>query len=252
MTADIASLEGLGGRFQLLRLQATERLGELPEFDLELFSPSVGEDLRACLGEFVCVSVPKCDGELRYFNGIIIQISRIGAYARGEKIRAKISTRLWLATRNRECRIFEGMSVPDIVTEILTARQLIVAAERLDSARYQPWDYLVQYRESDFDFISRILAHEGIYYYFRYLETSHELVLADSMASHDAIAQYDVLPIIPASNRTHNRDRITGISQQFSSRGAKSTLQAHDFRLRYGTDLVVHGLKTPGLHHGRR
>ena len=86
---------------------------------------------------------------------------------------------LWFLTRTSDCRIFQEKTVPDIIKEIFRDHGFTDFEERL-SGSYRTWVYCVQYRETDFNFVSRLMEQEGIYYYFKHENGKHTLVLADS------------------------------------------------------------------------
>ena len=100
---------------------------------------------------------------------------------------------LWLLSRTSDCRVFQEMTVPDIVKAVFEDHP--VARFQFNLLRpYRTWTYCVQYRESDFNFVARLLEHEGIYWYFTHDESGHKLVLCDSASAHDAAPGCESLP----------------------------------------------------------
>ena len=78
---------------------------------------------------------------------------------------------------------------------------------------YAPWLYCVQYRESDFNFVSRLMEDEGIYYFFKHEEGRHTMVLADSISAHTAAPDSAEIPFIdpePCAIRTRTHQRVVG------------------------------------------
>ena len=86
----------------------------------------------------------------------------------------------WLLTRKTQSRTFQHKNVPDILKKVLKG----IPAKFEIQGNFQPRDYCVQYRESDFAFASRIMEEEGIYYFFRHADGSHEMVVANTPAGH--------------------------------------------------------------------
>src|SRR3989442_1342636 len=101
--------------------------------------------------------------------------------------KARLSPWLWLATRKSDFRIFQNQTVPDIIEQVLGVYGHPL--QRKLTRAYRSWDYCVQYNESDCDFVSRLMEHEGIYYHFAHAMGEHTLVLCD-----DIIASHSVLP----------------------------------------------------------
>ena len=102
---------------------------------------------------------------------------------------------LWFLTRTADCRIFQDMTVRT------SSRRCSRIIRRADfkfelTGTYRKWTYCVQYRETDFNFVSRLMEQEGIYYYFRHTDGHHTLVLTDSTSKHTPIAGYETLPFI--------------------------------------------------------
>jgi len=100
------------------------------------------------------------------------------------------------------------MSVPDIVKAILREHGVSDFRENL-SGSYPPQEFTVQYRESDFDFISRLMEREGIYYYFEHHADRHTLVFADNYSAHEPMPGYESLPYYPKQEAgRRERDHI--------------------------------------------
>lgn len=167
-------------------MTAVERISDLFEFDLELMTEKAPIEIDGLLGTNMTVRV-NTDGATRYYNGYVASLSLSGERGGYAVYHATLRPWLWFLTRNRDCRIFQGLSVPDIVQEVLRDHHFTDLSLRL-SGSYLPWEYCVQYQESDFDFISRLLEHEGIYYYFTHRNGAHTLVLGDGQQAHDALA----------------------------------------------------------------
>jgi len=106
----------------------------------------------------------------------------------------------WLATRRRDCRIYRSMSVPQIVKSVLADAGYADVKLSL-SGSYAPRDYCVQYRESSFDFISRLMEQEGIYYFFTHADGVHTMVLADALGAHSPVGGFEQIPYAPPTER---------------------------------------------------
>jgi type VI secretion system secreted protein VgrG len=91
----------------------------------------------------------------------------------------------WLLTRRAQSRIFQQITVPDILRKVLEGLDVVYEIQGTFPKR----DYCVQYRETDFNFASRLMEEEGIYYFFKHLDGGHKMVLANSPQSHPDLAE---------------------------------------------------------------
>src|SRR5208282_303386 len=97
---------------------------------------------------------------------------------------------LGFLTRTSDCRIFQEKSVPDILEEVFKGHGFNDYQLNL-SASHSQREYCVQYRETDFNFVSRLMEQEGIYYFFEHQEDKHTMVLADSISAHNPFPGYE-------------------------------------------------------------
>ncbi len=187
----------LGEDVLLLRsMTATERLGSPFEYQLTLLSARI--DIRAddLLGTSATATLQLPGGERRFYNGYVNRFSHIGWERNFALYRATLVPWLWFLSRTADCRIFQKRTVPDIVKEIFRDLGFTDFEERL-SGSYRQWVYCVQYRETDLSFVSRLLEHEGIYFFFEHVDGKHTLVLADSYSAHSPAAGYEKVPYYP-------------------------------------------------------
>jgi type VI secretion system secreted protein VgrG len=176
------------------RVRATEELGRLFSYELELLSPDPNLKLADLLGDKMTIVLHLPEGE-RFFNGICSRIGQAGALGRMTRYHATLRPFLWLLTRTSDSKIFKKASVPDIVKDVIGKLGVGQVEEKLQTG-YLAREYTVQYRESSFDFLSRLMEEEGIYYYFRHEKSQHVMVLCDDRASHKAVSGYDKIPFI--------------------------------------------------------
>jgi type VI secretion system secreted protein VgrG len=111
---------------------------------------------------------------------------------------------LWFLTRTSDCRIFQNKKVPDIIKEIFQENGFSDFEDKLTGS-YREWEYCVQYRETDFNFVSRLMEQEGIYYHFTHVDGKHTLVLCDGYSSHTPLAAYTEIPYLPLSEQGGTR-----------------------------------------------
>lgn len=172
----------------VLRLEGKEQLGMLPEWHVDLVSDvsllGVREEIPMSdlVGHRATITI--AHGAERHINGYITEAQRGERRGRFNAYRITMRPWLWFATRNRNSRVFQSMTVEDIVSEVLETYSADYTFNCSETG-YPTLDYCVQYNESDFDFISRLLEESGIYYYFTHTGDTHTLVLVDGMGGHE-------------------------------------------------------------------
>src|SRR5688572_11116054 len=128
----------------------------------------------------VCVNIK--GKPARYFHGLVSELSFQGGEKKHLLYRVVLRPWLWFLSRATNCRIFQQLTVPEIVKQVFRLHGFTDFEESL-SGDYQPRDYVVQYRETDLNFVSRLMQDEGIYYRFKHERSMHKLVLCDSKAA---------------------------------------------------------------------
>jgi type VI secretion system secreted protein VgrG len=179
-------------------MHAREELSRLFEYQLDLLSPIEPKkvvNFDDILGKNVTVKLALPDDNTRYFNGYVTRFSQSGTFGRYHRFSAVVRPWFWFLTRTADCRIFQEMTVPDIVKQVFADHGTADFKFELTGS-YRKWTYCVQYRETDFNFVSRLLEQEGIYYYVRHTDGHNTLVLTDSTSKHVATPGYEQLPFI--------------------------------------------------------
>ncbi|HTV78592.1 MAG TPA: type VI secretion system tip protein TssI/VgrG [Steroidobacteraceae bacterium] len=190
----------------LHRMTGTEALSQPFQWDIDLISEKGDIDADALLGKEVTVAMTLPQGGTRYFHGVVGEFSQSGWLQQYYQYRISVHPWYWLLTRTADCRIFQGRTVPQIFEDVVTAYKFTDYELRL-SGTYEPWEYCVQYRETDFNFLSRLLEQEGIYYFFEHEESKHTLVLIDDPKKHKPIPKYEKVPYYAAGGKDTLRER---------------------------------------------
>ena len=188
----------------IFRMQADEALGRLFEFNMDLLSENASIALDDLLGKRVTVEMDLDGGATRYFDGFVSRFAQVGTIASFAHYRATVRPWLWFLTRTSDCRIFQQKTVPDIVKEIFREHGFTDFEDRLSNS-YRLWEYCVQYRETDFNFVSRLMEQEGIYYFFKHEAGKHSLILCDNYSSHNVLEPYAEIPYVPPSEQGSSR-----------------------------------------------
>ncbi len=176
-------------------MTGSEELGRLSEFRVQLLSKTGDISPAALLGEPLTVAIALVEGT-RWFNGIVTRFTSTGWEGDYVSYEAVVHPWLWLLKRSSTCQIFQDLTVLEIVKQVcekpIYAGVSLLSAELL-SGVYPALPYCVQYRETDFDFVCRLLEDAGIYFFFTHEADKHTLVLADSYGAHQAIVGYESL-----------------------------------------------------------
>jgi type VI secretion system secreted protein VgrG len=166
----------------------TEAVSELFHFEARLLAEiNKTIDFNAIVGKAVTIRVFTPSGD-RFFHGLVSRFAEGESDTTFTTYRAEIVPWLWMLTQTADCRIFQNKTVPDIIKQVFGDLGFSDHSFRLN-ATYQPREYCVQYRETDFNFVTRLMEQYGIFYYFEHADGKHTLVLADRPAAHAACPQ---------------------------------------------------------------
>ena len=210
----------------LTAVRGNEAISQLFSLQVDLLAEAQREiRFDRILGQNVTVEIQLPSQEKRYFNGIIKRFSQDARDDTFLHFHAELVPKFWLWTKKVRSRIFQHLTVPDILRKVLLG--LDVTYEF--SGIYYERDYCVQYRESDFDFASRLMEEEGIYYFFKHADGSHQLVVTDTanpVVSGQANIIYEEVShgVVPDM-------RITSWEKTQELRSGEYTLWDHCFEL---------------------
>jgi len=209
-TRHIAIETPLGTDVLLLKgLSAREEVSRPFELDLDLLSEDNAVNFDDIVGQNVTISMKLADGATRYWNGYVSRFVQIAsATPQFAQYRATVVSWLWLLDRTADCRIFQEMTVPDIIKQVCSDLGFTDIEDRL-SGGYRTWIYCVQYRETAFNFISRLMEQEGIYYYMSHEAGKHTLVLCDSLSKHDPFEDYTEIKFDPEVDASSVEEHIS-------------------------------------------
>jgi len=173
----------------LERFDCREGLGELFEFHVDALSEAErGQppiDFDDLIGNNCCVSIKNYDESVRHFNGVLTEAQWRGTQNIYYAYSLVLRPWLWMLSRVSDCHIFSDKNIPDIIEEIFKKPCYPSAFGRNLSGSYPELEYCVQYRETDLQFVCRLMEEAGIYYFFEHSEPGHKLILADSPSAHE-------------------------------------------------------------------
>ncbi len=200
-------------------------------------------DFFSYIGEAAKITV-NSDGEVeRYFNGEIVSASFLDTIQDGFRYQIRLAPKYWRLTRKHNYKIFQNMTALQIIDAVISGANISGYDSKLKATTCPPRDYCVQYRETDFDFISRLLEEEGIYYYFEHSQSDHMMILCDGRNSH---ANSTMLQFNPTGGGGRSGDKVISDWAERISTGAESVvvLQDYDFT-KSATNLLEKG-QPPG------
>lgn len=162
--------------------QGSEGLSRLFAYTLTLRSTSNTLSAADVIGTSATVKMQFPGASERYFNGIVSRFTYLGSAADFALYTLDLVPRMWLLTLGRDRVIYQNLSAPDIIKKVLGDFGVVFDAKLTGS--YVTREYCVRYDETAFDFVSRLMEEEGIFYFFSYADGAHTLVLADSISAY--------------------------------------------------------------------
>ena len=223
---DVLLLSGLFG---------SEEISSLFSLNLELISQHPDQVVMdQIIGQNATITVQLEDGSARFFNGFINRFAQSGRELGGDErftsYQAQIVPWLWFLTQTTDCRIHQDKTAPDIIKK--TFEDLGFRDFRDDlSFSYPKWDYCVQYRESDFQFVSRLMEQDGIFYFFEHENGKHTLVLADSPQVHKPCPGQPQATFQPEGGFGEREDTVNTWHMMQELRPGKNTLRDYHFEM---------------------
>ena len=222
---------------QLQRMEGREELGRPFAYELELISENPDLPLDGLLGKPASLALELHDGSRRHFHGIVAACSQGSGNGQFASYQVTLRPWLWLLTRTSDCRIFQNQKVPDIIKQVFRDLGFSDFEDAL-SRSYREWEYCVQYRETSFDFVSRLMEQEGIYYWFRHEQSRHILVLSDAYGAHQSPPNYASVPYYPPTLEQRERDHFYDWHMAREVQSGSLSLNDYDFQ-RPGARLEV-------------
>ncbi|MCM3875001.1 MAG: type VI secretion system tip protein VgrG [Thermoanaerobaculia bacterium] len=182
---------------------------------------------ESILGQKVTVELALPGSSKRWVNGVCYRVAQGGRDATFTRYLLDLVPEAFLLSRKTQSRIFQHLSIPDILKKVLKGFPVTWEIQ----GTFHPRDYCVQYRESDFAFASRLMEEEGIYYFFKHSDGSHAMVVANTPGSHPDLPVKSSLIFDAVGGGTREEDRVTAWEKAQELRSSKVTLWDHCFEL---------------------
>jgi type VI secretion system secreted protein VgrG len=181
----------LGDDVLLLRgFTGSEGISRLFSFHLDLLSEKSRESVKFkdIIGKQVTITLNMPDDKQRYFNGFVSRFVESSSDDDFAHYQMEVVPWLWFHTRCADCKVFQNMTIPEIIEKVFTGENKNFGPFKKSlTGTYEKRKYCVQYRETDFNFVSRLMEKHGIFYFFEHEESKHTLVLGDSASAHSSL-----------------------------------------------------------------
>jgi type VI secretion system secreted protein VgrG len=216
---DVLLLEGFTGE---------EHVSEPFEFTLQCLSEETGIDPKKVLREPMILSIRLPDGSDREIHGLCNRFAQQGKDEDLTSYEAEIVPWLWFLSLNQDCKIFQEKTVLEIIEEVFSKYgQADFESKCVEN--YSPKEFCVQYRESDLDFVSRLMEEEGIFYFFQHSSEGHKLILADDRSAVEECEGQDIFRVEQSPDARADEDVITEMEREHQVYTAKVTITDYDF-----------------------
>ncbi|TWT46215.1 Phage-related baseplate assembly protein [Phycisphaerae bacterium RAS1] len=206
----VFKIEGVSAEIKVVSVDGHEAISDLFRFVVEIAVIGEKLDLAAQVGQPAALEITAAAGK-RWVNGVVRAIILTDAGTNIDHYAVELVPLHWQLTRRHCCRIFQEMSATDVVKKVLEAAGLAsgdhfrVACQETHDVR----EYIVQYRESDYAFISRLLEDEGAYFFFEQLEDKHVMVIADNSSAHTPVTAGAEVPFRKPTGMLSEAERET-------------------------------------------
>ena len=205
----------------LMGFSGREVISRLFSFQLDLLAENeTNVAFDKLLGQKITVRLDLVEDEKRYFSGICNRISQGERDEIFTRYRMEIVPQFWLLTKRAQSRIFQQMTVPDILKKVLTGLDVTYEIQ----GSFHPRDFCVQYRETDFNFASRLMEEEGIFYFFKHSSDGHQMVVANTPQSHPDLPNTSKIIFEDVQGGNREEDRIYEWEKVQELRSGKYTL----------------------------
>lgn len=223
-------------RLHFRAMHMSEEMSVPYEMHLELYSDDPEIPFDDVLGHNLTVGLNREGGE-RFFNGFVTQFGFAGSHGRRYIYRAVASPWLWFLTQTENCRIFHNQSALDIIKDIFDVHGFNqYRDDTVDACPVR--EYCVQFRESDFNFVSRLMEQEGISYYFEHENGRHRLVLVDDVSALEPELGYESIKLFARDMYSQKRrEGIFSWNSRRQVRPTRMTMNDFDF-VKPSTDLT--------------
>ena len=191
------------------RVSGRESLGRPFEVATSVVTKNDDFSFDDLIGTPVSVKIKMGEQGERFVHGFVTQMIHSGYSKQGQsKYDLSIAPWLWFLTKASNCRIFQNKTVPEIIEAVFDEYSDADFELKLN-ASYPMRTYCVQYRETDFNFVQRLMEHEGIYYFWEHKEGSHKMIICDDMSVHEPAPGFEEIIYRAPGSGMHGESYIS-------------------------------------------
>ena len=208
-------------------VEGSEGISELFKFHLHMRSSSTSLAAATIVGKSVTVTMTLEGGTTRYITGMVSRFIQSGYDRDFASYEAELVPMLWLLTLSRDRKIYQAKSVKEILAAVLG--DFAITFDDQTTQTYTALDYCVQYDETAFDFISRLMEQAGIFYFFTFTSSGHTMVLADASAAFADCAGGAAVRFFPRTGMYNAIDTVSRFAWENTIAVKKATVNDYDF-----------------------
>ncbi len=202
------SIEGVSSEIRLLSFHGSEGMSQLFDYHVDLVSPDADIDFEEVIGKPALLTMETDDAQ-RFVHGIVSRFEVTGSEEAQTHYGATIVPSLWTLGLRQDSCIFQDMTTPEIIQDVLESAGMADGTDFEISAQgsFPAHEYCVQYRETDFAFISRLMEEDGLFYFFEHTDSGHKLVVGNATSHY---------PLIPGDAHLKFRAAGTGLTTELA------------------------------------
>jgi len=222
-------VDGLSSTTWVARFEAREAISSLFEVSLLLTSDDKDIPFADVVGKSALLTLETDGSDPRYLHGMVARFRHADDGKKVTAYEAIVVPKLWRLKHRHDARIFQAEAVPDILQAVLSGAGVDDVRLALTGS-YAPREYCVQYRESDFAFVSRLMEEEGIHYFFEHTDAKHTLVLADAPSAAAPIPSPDSIAFKATLGAMAHGESVSRFSSYEEVKTGKVSLTDYNFK----------------------
>lgn len=164
------------------RYRAVERISSPYEIVVDFSTLDLSFEIDSCMRQRLNLEVVDARGNTRWFDGVVDRAEFVDVVAERYHFRVRMKPALFALAHRQNSRIFQEQTIIQVIQTLFDEAGFADKVKWLNTKTYEPDEFIVQYRESELNFVSRLLEDHGIFYYFGHDAEGHTLVLADDHA----------------------------------------------------------------------
>ncbi len=222
-------IEG-GPEVQVVGFLGSEAISTPFHFSVDVVAKDDWLDADQFLGTETVLTIEGPAGP-RYVHGMLVSVLHLGRRGFSSLFRLEVAPQLWYLSYVRQSRIFQDMTTPDILAQVIEGGGVPPDRYRFALTRdYSPRNYCVQYRESDLDFIHRLMEDEGMFYFFEQAVDGHMMVIADDSVVHVDLPDAPVVPYREPSGMVPTEQSVSSFDYRTAIGPDRVTLRDYSFK----------------------